>query len=484
MVSKLILFLILLISAISCGPKKAESLSVKLNVFKSNITAAAALNGGVVIVGRSEDGLDAFRVGLMDVNQDLSLNLKKGKWEFAAIAWEGNNGPVTGKNRCAYTGFVELKDAEASISLNLNMLRCASDFNGMQFSHADYRKSATGEFYDFFPVMCMNPILNNANCSYYAPNSTNFLSYKIVFPADKKGEVQAPNSSLSTNCLPMNTTPRAKIPVTDTSTDGPFGVKTIFFMSSDCSGAPVVYDFEDGLRDNLSVPVLNATDFSVGYYSFLYLNPGAAFDMRPIEPQYFTLMNGAYEGGVTYFNSTSISYMLSELPAGVQQMCLTTSASCLASEWLAPPTANGNISILSGDGTKTVKLFYQTANGVVSTTPYEKTFVLDTIAPQSFLINMSLSTATVAAGVNVAWNPGIEDNFKSALVRVCLDQGCSGTVLGTSTQTAQGVTNVQFNAGELSPALTLGQSVYFHVKIEDKAGNFQNFVSSSKTVGP
>ena len=112
MVSKLILFLILLISAISCGPKKAESLSVKLNVFKSNITAAAALNGGVVIVGRSEDGLDAFRVGLMDVNQDLSLNLKKGKWEFAAIAWEGNNGPVTGKNRCAYTGFVVLKDAK------------------------------------------------------------------------------------------------------------------------------------------------------------------------------------------------------------------------------------------------------------------------------------------------------------------------------------------------------------------------------------
>ena len=479
MVTRL-LFFIFLMNLVSCGPKNAETSSVNLKVFKSNMVGTIALGGGILIVGKSEDGKNSFRFGLTNPSENLSINLARGKWEFAAIAWEGTNGPLTGKNRCAYTGFVDLKDEEASIALNLSTIRCATDFNGRQFSHIDYKEPATGEFYDFFPVMCISSTLTSANCSYSAPNPTNFLSYKIIFSADRNGEAQIPLSSLSSNCLPMGTSPRAKIPVTDTKSDGPFGVKTLFFTNSTCSGEPVVYDFDDGLKDNFMASVLSATSYSVGYYSFLYINPGITFDNRPIEPQYFTLMNGQYDAGITYFRLTSIDYVLSMLPGGVDKICLTTNTVCQPSEWIVP-AISGTLSILSGDGAKSLRLFYKTLNGVVSTNPYISTFILDTTPPSSFSVLTPSSTASAAAGVTVMWNNGIEDNFKKITVKICDDMAC-GTIRATQEVTTFGTTQTFFTPGEISPSLSYGETVYFNLKVEDKAGNFTIFTSSAKSV--
>lgn len=472
--SKIIALLILSFLAVSCGNKTGTS-AVKLKLFQGNIVSATPMDGGILLMGKSEDGLNSFRMGLTNSSEAISLVLAKGRWEFAVVTWAGTEGPMTGDNRCAYSGFVDLKDPEVNVSFNLMMARCLADFGRRQFAHSDFIE-ATGKFFDFIPVMCMNPLLTNANCP-SATNNSNFTNYKVVYRSEKKGEVQGVLNPLSSNCLAILTSPRAKIPVIDANNDSPLGAALMFYTTVDCSGNPVVYNFKDGFKNNEQM-IPNDITF-ISNNSYLYINPGLLHNMMPIEPAAFSVSGGYYDGSTTYYNSNIISYALGPLPANVVSMCLTLDASCSAGQWIAP-NDSGVFTPPLVDGVKALKLFFKSATGVVSTAPVTTNFTIDTLAPIIFSAN--IVSASLASGVYVQWSNGAEINFKKITLRVCDDAVCSGTPRAIYDIFSPGLTTYQFPAVAITPGLVVSELVYINIMAEDKAGNITIISSSSATV--
>lgn len=472
--SKIIALLVLSLMAVSCGDKKGTS-AVKLKLFQGNIVTATAMDGGILLMGKSEDGVNSFRMGIASPAEAISLVLAKGRWEFAVVSWMGTEGPMTGENRCAYSGFVDLKDPEVSVAFNLTMARCLADFNGRQFAHSDYME-ATGKFFDFIPVMCLNSTLTNANCP-SAINNSNFTNYKVVYQPEKKGDVQGVINPLSSNCLAIMTSPRAKIPVIDANNDSPLGATLMFYTTADCSGNPVVYNFKDGFKNNDQL-IPNDITF-VSYNSYLYINPGALHNMMPIEPAAFSVSGGQYDGTTTYYNSNVVSYALGSLPANVVSMCLTLDASCSAGQWMAP-TTSGIFTPPLVDGVKALKLFFKSATGVVSTAPVTTNFTIDTLAPT--LTGASITAASLASGIYAQWSNGAEVNFKKITVKVCDDALCTTSPRAVYEIFSPGQTSYQFSTGVITPALTLGEALFIKIMAEDKAGNTTTISSSGATV--
>jgi hypothetical protein len=472
--SKIIALLILSLMAVSCGNKAGTS-AVKLKLFQGNIVSVTPMGGGILLMGKSEDGLNSFRMGLTNSSEVISLVLAKGRWEFAVVTWAGTEGPMTGDNRCAYSGFVDLQDPEVNVSFNLMMTRCLADFAGRQFTHSDYIE-ATGKFFDFIPVMCMNPLLTNANCP-SATNNSNFTNYKVVYNPEKKGEVQGVLNPLSSNCLAILTSPRAKIPVIDAKNDSPLGAALMFYTTVDCSGNPVVYNFKDGFKNNEQM-IPNDITF-ISNNSYLYINPGLLHNMMPIEPAAFSVSGGYYDGSTTYYNNLNvITYALSQLPANVVSMCLTLDASCSAGQWLVP-TSTGIFSPPLIDGIKALKLFFKSATGVVSTAPVTTNFTIDTIAPIVFGAN--IVSANVSTGVYAQWSNGTEVNFKKIKLRVCDDAECSNTPRAIFEYFSPGLTTYQFPAIAI-PGLAASEVVFINIMAEDKAGNIRITSSSGAAV--
>ena len=155
-----LLVMVFLLAA--CSAKK-EKVPVKLKLFQSNMIAALNLSGGIVVVGKSETEADHFRFAVSDSDQNITLDLKKGKWEFMAVGWTGTSGPFTGDNKCAYSGVIDLKDSEATVSLNLTMANCLKPFSNNVFADTSAQR-ADGNFFKLKPVICYNSVLTTDNC--------------------------------------------------------------------------------------------------------------------------------------------------------------------------------------------------------------------------------------------------------------------------------------------------------------------------------
>jgi hypothetical protein len=455
-----------LVCLVSCGANKS-TVPVKLKLFQGNLVAAEISNGGVVIVGRSDDGINSFRTSAPNTASVLSLNLPAGKWEFAAISWEGENGePLRGNNRCAYTGFVDLKNSESSVSFNLTMARCKNIFsNNNQFADADHM-DVDGKFLELFPAPCFSAVLNHNYCS-TSLNQSIFLAYKISFKSEKKGAVEGDLNNLSTNCTTIGGASHlGRIPVIDAQIGSPFGSSISFYQDASCTGAPIVYDFKNGYKNNVKVPAQTSVDV-LNQYSYLNINPGALFNNLPIEPtNSIQLMNGHIDNGSTYFNTTNIQYDLGPLPSGVAMMCVTTESMCNAGDWIAPQSVN-TINISAVDGPKTLKVFFKSFAGVISTNPTSINFILDTTLPA---LSIFSATANVSLGVSIHWGTLLEDNFYSAFLHVCSDAACSMEIAPTQNITGDiSIGNYTFST--IPGGLTSGNTIYTQMIINDKAGN-------------
>lgn len=465
MLTKVLTLILLTFIVTSCGDKKAVS-SVKLKLFQSNVvtgTTPIPMEGGVLLMGKSEDGLNSFRTGVIDLSKEISLTLIKGRWEFAAVSWSGGNGPLTGDNRCAYTGFVDLKDSEVSVSFNLSSSRCLSTFNGRQFSSPDYRL-ATGRFLDFIPVMCFDNSANPASeqCKTYT-QSTNIASYRIIYNSEQKGQVTGEVLPLASQCLPLNAAPRARIPVTDTGTDSPFGVRIVFYIDSSCGVSVFAGDFHDGIKDS-QLPFWSQSGFVAGYYSYLFINPGQQFNNAAAEPRGL-ILNGLMINGVATFPAPQLSYSIPSHPANAVSMCLTTSSTCSSGDWRALDLS-GNVSVNLADGAYVLKLFYKTVSGVVSTTPSYANFNLDTTAPMAPIVNAGgLSNASMTTGVNVVWTSPDVSSFDHYQVDICSDVTCT-SIRATYTQTS--LSPMEHKFVTINPNLTLGETICMRVMVFDK----------------
>lgn len=477
-------FILIILAAMlaSCGSKKG-TVPVKMKIFSSNLIAAGTADGGVVLIGQSEDKIHSFKVGLLSAESGITLDLPKGRWEFAAISWAGTSGPLTGNNRCAYSGMVDLNLTEASVSLNLTSPLCASLFNGRQFSHNDFMNTATGIFRDFVPVICFDGILNDTNCP-AATNLSSLLSYKVVFEPWKRGEIQGALTPLVSNCLPIGTTPRAKIPVTDSGTDTPFGATVVFFPSNDCSGNPVVYNFRDGLKNNYTLPTpVEVSPISTNY-SGLYINPGFAFNLTPINPASLNANGANFDGTSSYhYASSTITYLTSAIPAGVDTMCVTSgasAASCAAGDWV-PAVTTGSVIVPAGEGVKSMKLYFKSMAGILSSTPATFTATVDTTFPSGTLGTSSGSQTT---GVYVTYNGVSDANIKELEIRVFSDAGLT-TMVGSYTIPTPGTSGShQFNNANLSGGFLSGNSAYIKIYVRDFAGNTTTSAVSTITIDP
>jgi hypothetical protein len=119
------LTLILLILG-GCSGREAGKTSAK--VVLGGIAFGPLTQGGMMIWGRSLTNGQGFSKNV--TSSQLSVELPNGTWEFAAITWEGTNGPMTGTARCADPGSFELSGGETNVALNFSIAQCNENVFG------------------------------------------------------------------------------------------------------------------------------------------------------------------------------------------------------------------------------------------------------------------------------------------------------------------------------------------------------------------
>ncbi|MBI4689990.1 MAG: fibronectin type III domain-containing protein [Nitrospirae bacterium] len=195
--------------------------------------------------------------------------------------------------------------------------------------------------------------------------------------------------------------------------------------------------------------------------------------------------------GASYTNSTSVTLALSASDSvGVTGYYLSTSSttpsstssttpSASASGWTAVTSTTSygegvSYTLSSGDGTKTIYVWYKDAAGNVSTT-YSDSIVRDTTAPAD-------GTLTATAGdaqVSLSWS-GFSD-ATSGIGSYRLMYSTSSTP--SSCSIGAGSTGTQICSGTISSCtatgLTNGTTYYYRVCAKDNAGNASTGVTAS-----
>ena len=401
----------------SCGGKKDSSV-VNLKLIKGAVAAnGTTLNGGILLMGRSEDGKNSFRTGVMAAD-NVELDLPKGRWEFAAIAWLGTNGVMTGDNRCSYSGFVDLKDDQATVNFNLTMSNCVSTFNGSDFADSDYM-NASGKFFDFTPTMCLDQTPGSAKCN-NSVNASTLHTYQIAYKADMKGLVGGRIDPLTSQCFFINDVYKTSIPVTDNANENPLKPTIKFYKNTTCSGAAdLTYNFDQSVLDTV-LPNWSSITPS-GSNAMFYVNPGSYFDAEVYPPEAITF-NGLLVNDKSYFDTAAISFTIPNVPSNVKEFCATLSV-CTDSDW-RPIQSLGmpvDLGIALSDNSYQLIVFYKSQSGVVSGSSVG-TFYHDAYAPM--LVGKPTVSPSVST-INIAWFNGDSSAFKQWVVQICTDPSCS-----------------------------------------------------------
>ncbi len=173
--------------------------------------------------------------------------------------------------------------------------------------------------------------------------------------------------------------------------------------------------------------------------------------------------NNTNNPSVTLHISASDDY------SGVSQMCVsdTNTTTCTAWEAFAVSKA---WTLPSGDGTKTVYVWFKDALGNANATPYSGTITLDTTAPT----NGALTASASAGSITLTWpvfldtGSGIKDYILVYNIGGSAPASCSeGTAVTNFTYTLSGgvYTFTQ------STGLTSGTTTYYRLCATDWTGN-------------
>lgn len=466
---KAILITFMSLILLSCSNKNASSV-VNLKIIKGNAFAGgASVDGGILLMGRSEDGRNSFRTGLLQ-SENIELDLAKGRWEFAAISWQGSNGVMTGDNRCSYTGFIDLKDDQASVTFNLNMGNCKSTFNGRDFADSNFIESS-GKFFNFKPRLCLDETLDSPKCS-NASNPSTLGSYRIVYAGEARGMVEGRINPLVSSCFVVNGAISSNIPVTGNTFDNPLKPKIKFYKNSTCENASALeYSFDQSILDTTLPDWSSVVDRSPD--TLFLINPGAKFDSEAFIPSTI-IFNGEYADGFHYFKDSLITFNISGIPANVSMFCATLSE-CSINDWHSINLLNTPILIpgLTTDDTYPLKVFYKTVAGVVGTHRTDS-FRYDTTPPSPTDLPY---IAPGSGGIDVTWTTGDSSAFKQWIVQLCSDSSCS-TVVKNKSEFNFFSKTTSFSTSELAN-LTSG-NYYARVKTIDLFNRF-NYSSISTT---
>jgi fibronectin type 3 domain-containing protein len=179
------------------------------------------------------------------------------------------------------------------------------------------------------------------------------------------------------------------------------------------------------------------------------------------------------EGGAEATDSTAVTLTLAATDdsPGAIQMCISNTASCTT--WI-PFATTKSWTLTTGDGTKTVNVWFQDFWDNVTPTPYSDTIILDTIAPSN-------GTVTATPGdtqVKLDWTgftdagSGIE-SYKVVYAVGTAPTSCSGTAIYS------GINTTYTHTG-----LTNGTTYYYRVCAIDTAENMSTGATASAKPRP
>ena len=166
----------------------------------------------------------------------------------------------------------------------------------------------------------------------------------------------------------------------------------------------------------------------------------------------------------SFANSTSVQLSLSASDAsGVSRMCVSNMASC--SLWELYKTSK-SWTLLSGDGIKTVYVWFQDHLGHANATPFTDQITLDTVIPTNptsvFSNSHSTNVWSRDRTVDVSWSGAADDRSGVYGYSILWDR--SSTTLPDAKLDTTGTKRT-------SPPLADGNDHYFHIRTVDRAGN-------------
>ena len=268
---RILLIFLALIFIFSCG-KKSQSTQTKISFFGTSamLNGGPQMNGGIIVVGHRVDDSEKFTIGLQNANDEKTLDLQKGVWEFGAIGWEGSVGLFTGLNQCAYSGIINLDSAETAITFNLDYATCANiPGHGAIVSNPDFMATIiSGQINQFKPITLHS-------CNSFTPPSV--CAGKGLTGSIKV--IATGSSTLESSCQ----TPLDANGMLVTDLHLPVGnfingkdeniMKTVIlaFQSADCTGVPIEYRFNNSMYTGINQANLKAGINTSGATTDLYL---------------------------------------------------------------------------------------------------------------------------------------------------------------------------------------------------------------------
>ncbi|MFA6238237.1 MAG: hypothetical protein WC635_12965 [Bacteriovorax sp.] len=267
----LLILLTLSLLAISCGQNKGGVSKANFKIISGNlIDTQAVFPGGMLLMGRSIDDSQSFIVAY---TPDLSLDLKKGAWEFATIGWMSNVA-IEGNQQCDYLKADILSDT-FSVTFNMTYSKCmiASSVQGNRFSAPYLYNHLAGAYNGFKKLNVRNCPNLVTTCS--SVNLTSPVSFIVEIPPEIRGiNSTAGIRGLKTNCINSansNVTPPLG------GSMGFIGMKIITFSGSSCAGTARSYFFRHGFGERLNETFVDASGVTQ------YRNAALSIDPAPVD---------------------------------------------------------------------------------------------------------------------------------------------------------------------------------------------------------
>lgn len=261
----LIMTILISLLAASCS-QKAKQTNVKLSLGKI-FGSGSFMYGGVLLMGHTIDDQEGFTTFILNASTDLQLDLKKGKWEFLAIGWQGAepNGNIenflTGNHQCGYVGPIDLNNDQTNISFNLSYDGCMRVPNhGAVLASSSFMGNTANanvnQFLQLEVLSCKTVDYVNKRClnDSGTPSDTSYgLTRSVRFAIEGNYKSAAGNRSLPgflTTCYPTATGDTGGLNIRFPAgnpdlTEKVAGIKLQLFTSNDCSGSPIIYNFND-----------------------------------------------------------------------------------------------------------------------------------------------------------------------------------------------------------------------------------------------
>ena len=183
-----------------------------------------------------------------------------------------------------------------------------------------------------------------------------------------------------------------------------------------------------------------------------------------------------------YTNSTSVTLTLTATDAsGVSQMCISNENTCSSSSWETYTTSKSWI-LTTGDGSKTIYVWFKDGAGNANSSSYTDSITLDTTSPSNatgsnFINSGSLSTtsSTVSLTISATDNVGVVGYYASES-SIAPSASTSGWVsINSQTSYSAGVSFIFSNEDGT-------KTIY--VWFKDAAGNVSSVISDSIILHP